>query len=128
MTAQECLEKIKAKLIISDAVCSITIIAERALSNRGYFRARLTLANGDFLEVSEYFLTENNGCSTIEYRHQWMDPARTKLIKRWDNAPHFPQLANFPHHIHIASETDAVPGTVMGIIHLIELFETELLT
>lgn len=80
-----------------------------------YFRARISLANGDFLEVSEYFLAGPEGCATIEYRHQWMDSTR-----------HFPELANFPHHIHLASETNAVPGTVMSVIELIDLLEAEL--
>lgn len=126
MKAKDCLEKIKARLILSGVVRSIAIVTERALDNRGYFRARMGLANGDFLEVSEYFLAGPNGCATIEYRHQWMDSAKTRLIRRWDNARHFPELANFPHHIHVASETNAVPGTVMSIIELIDFLEAEL--
>lgn len=128
MTAQDCLERIKAKLILSGAINSITIAAERAAGNHGYFRARMSLANGDFLEVSEYFLAGPEGCLTIEYRHQRMDRVKTRLIRRWDNARHFPELANFPHHMHLASETDVVPGVVMSIIELLDLLEKELLT
>lgn len=127
MNAQDCLEQIKAKLILSDVASSIEVTAERALDNRGYFRARISLANGDFLEVSEYFLAGPNGCATIEYRHQWMDSTKTQLIRRWDNARHFPELANFPHHIHVASEIKVIPGAVMSIIELIDLLEEELL-
>jgi hypothetical protein len=29
-------------------------------------------------------------------------------MNRWDNAPHFPKLANFPHHIH--KEDGSVQG------------------
>jgi hypothetical protein len=125
MNAQDCLERIKTKLILSSVVNSVAIIAERALNNRGYFRARMFLANGDFLEVSEYFLAGPEGCSTIEYRYQRMDKTKQQLIKRWDNARHFPKLANFPHHIHLASETDVMPGTVMSIIELLDLLEAE---
>jgi hypothetical protein len=126
MSAQDCLEQIKSKLILSSMVNSLAVVTERALGNRGYFRARMTLANGDFLEVSEYFLAGLEGCSTLEYRHQWMDRTKQRLIKRWDNARHFPELANFPHHIHVGSETEVIPGTVMSIIALIDLLEAEL--
>lgn len=30
------------------------MIAERAIQDRGYFRARMVLTNGDFLEISEW--------------------------------------------------------------------------
>lgn len=29
----------------------------------------------------------------------------TKPVLRWDNAPHYPSLANFPHHFHDDTET-----------------------
>jgi hypothetical protein len=28
----------------------------------------------------------------------------TKALIRWDNEPHFPTLASFPHHFHSATE------------------------
>jgi len=125
-TVRDCLEDIKAKIVMSGVVKSVTIVAERALADRGYFRARLCLANDDFPEVSEYFVVEPDGCSTMEYRHQWMDHSKQRLIKRWDNAEHFPDLTSFPHHIHVGSETNVIPGTVMGITELIDLLEAEL--
>jgi hypothetical protein len=126
MNAGEHLERIKTALILSAAVDAVTILAERAVSAQGYFRARITLVNGDFLEVSEYFLAGPEGCATVEYRHQWMDNARRQLIRRWDNARHFPELANFPHHIHVAGEHDVRPGKAMSIVELLALLEAEL--
>ena len=49
------LVEIKARWVASSAVASFTIVEERASSDRGYLRARLTLSNNDFLEVVEYF-------------------------------------------------------------------------
>ncbi len=89
-TVRDCLEDIKTKIVMSWVVKSMTIVAERALTDRGYFRARMTLINDDFLEVSEYFAAEQDGCSTIEYSCQWMDSSKQRLIKRWDNTEHFP--------------------------------------
>ncbi len=124
--AQAYLQHIKTSLVLSPVIISITIVTEYALTDRGYFRARLQLSNSDFLEVSEFFTVDAEGFSTQEYRYQWMDAAQEQLIKRWDNAKHFPTLPNFPHHIHIGSETNVVPGDQLGIVELLEQLKGEL--
>ena len=64
MAPQQYVADIKAKLVASAAVATITIVEERLLPDRGYFRARLTLRNSDFLEVAEYFVVEAGRCQT----------------------------------------------------------------
>ena len=125
MDVNVCLENIKEKIVLSPVVRSVTVVAERALNNRGYFRARMRLVNDDFLEVSEYIVVKCDRCSTKEYRYQWMDPVQQRLIKRWDNANHFPELENFPHHIHVGKETEVIPGMPLSIIELLDLLESE---
>ena len=98
------LQQMKTSLVLSPIITSITIVTEYAFTDRGYFRARLTLRNGDFLEVSEFFTVDAGGCSTQEYRYQWMDATQEQLITRWDNVPHHPQLDNYPHHFHKEQE------------------------
>jgi hypothetical protein len=51
-------ENIKSRLIASNAIATFTIVEELDFGDRGYFRARVTLSNEDFLEVAEYFKTE----------------------------------------------------------------------
>ncbi|WP_374796107.1 toxin-antitoxin system TumE family protein [Aerosakkonema funiforme] len=85
METQQYLNEIKAKLAASLAVASVTIVKERALLSQGYFRARLTLSNGDFLEVVEFFVLRDRTCVTESYRYQWMDNSQKVLRKRWDN-------------------------------------------
>lgn len=121
------LNLIKARLAASPIVTTTTIVAEYALADRGYVRARLTLANGDFLEVSEYFVLQEQNCLTIEYRHQRMDALKQHLIQRWDNATHFSDLPNAPHHLHIEREDNVIPGQLMSIIDLLGVLEEELL-
>ena len=96
------LNNVKARLATSAVIATVQVVAERSLDDRGYLRARLTLHNGDFLEVSEYFVVTSGQLATVDYRYQWMDPAHTRLIRRWDSARHFPGLPNFPHHVHLA--------------------------
>jgi len=78
------------------------------------------------LELSEYVVLAAETLTTVEYRYQWMDAEQGQLIKRWDNAPHYPHLANFPHHIHIGSEGQVIPGKPMNILEFIEGLEQEL--
>ena len=120
------LDLIRLKLSISDIVRAVDVVQERATENQGFFRARIRLQNDDFLEVAEYFAIENDRPLTIEYRFQWMDPTMQHLRKRWDNAAHHQGLPNFPHHVHVASESQIEPGSSLNIIALIDLLEQEL--
>jgi hypothetical protein len=64
MEPREYLAEIIAKLVASAIVAEVTIVEEYALPHRGYFRARLSLSNCDFLEVAEYFVVESGYCVT----------------------------------------------------------------
>lgn len=99
---------------------------ERILLNRGYFRARLRLTNTDFLEIAESFTIQDEQFITLGYRYQWMDEAKQVLKKRWDSVKHFPELPNFPHHVHINSESNVEPGLSRNIIEFIDFIESEL--
>lgn len=126
MDPQNCLTEIKAKLVASSVVASITVVEEYALPDRGYFRARLRLTNNDFLEVAEYFVVEQGRCVTKRYRYQWMDESQQALRKRWDNVEHFPNLPNFPHHVHVGEESRIEPGRSLSIVELLDLIEHKL--
>jgi hypothetical protein len=117
---------LKEKLRDSSVVLVTDIVDERVLLRRGYFRARLTLTNTDFLEIAESFTLQNGKLITLDYRYQWMDASKQILKKRWDSVKHFPGLSNFPHHIHIGSESNVEPGISRNILEFIEMMESEL--
>lgn len=123
MESSQYLENIKSRLIASNAIAAFTIVEELDLGDRGYLRVRVTLSNDDFLEVAEYFKITNNVVTTTRYRYQWMDCDRAKLRKRWDNVPHFPNLPNFPHHIHVELEENVISGYVLSIQGLLDILE-----
>ena len=79
MNAQSHLEKIKSKLAGATTIAQITVVQEYALQDRGFFRARLVLTNGDFVEVSEFFTIVGGQARLVEYRHQWMDSSQQIL-------------------------------------------------
>lgn len=117
---------IQEKLSNSLIVASIDIVDERVLLSQGYFRARLTLTNTDFLEIAESFTIQNDRLTTLDYRYQWMDASKQVLRKRWDSVKQFPGLPNFPHHTHIGSESNVEPGQCRNIIEFMEFVESEL--
>jgi hypothetical protein len=117
---------IKAALTRSPAVHEWIIVTELLLFDRGHFRVRLTLTNGDFVEASEFFYLRDNIIEPQRYRYQWMDAKQQQLKKRWDNAPHFPNIETFPHHVHIGQENTVSPSQILGIPGLIALLEEEL--
>jgi hypothetical protein len=121
--AQTYLDAILLKLTTSLIIKSVEVVQERSLEDRGFVRVRLRLVNDDFVEVAEFFVIAQGQVQTVEYRYQWMDPDQKHLRKRWDNARHYPDLPNFPHHVHVEDENTVEPGHPMGIVELIEVLE-----
>lgn len=126
MILEQYMAAVKEKLAGSSIISTIEISDERIFRNRGYFRARLTLINSDFLEIAESFAIQDNQTLTLDYRYQWMDSSKQMLRKRWDSVKHFPDLPNFPHHIHIGSEINVEPGKSRNILEFIDFMESEL--
>jgi hypothetical protein len=126
MEARNYLNELKTRLATSTAIAVIEGVTELEIGDRGYFRGRLSLSNGDFREVSEYFIIRGGKPETVEYRYQWMDNSKQRLIRRWDNARHFSELPNFAHHVHVGHEKQVVPGQAMSILNLIDLIEQQL--
>ena len=123
MKAQDYLDAIKLKLTTSPIIKEAHVVQERSLEDRGFFRARLRLVNDDFVEITEFFVIHQGQVQTVEYRYQWMDSDKQRLRKRWDNASHYPNLPNFPHHVHIGDEDRVESGQPMGSVALIDVLE-----
>jgi hypothetical protein len=55
-----------------------------------------------------------------------MDESQQTLRRRWDNVEHFPNLPNFPYHVHIIEESNVEPSSLINILELIDLIEAEI--
>jgi hypothetical protein len=60
------------------------------------FQLRLRI---EFTDQTVLYTNEYLGADTRKYAFQWQTAGNTWLV-HWDNAPHFPELATFPHHKH----------------------------
>jgi hypothetical protein len=127
MDVQTYFAAVKEKLLLCAKIASIDIVDEKvSLQNRGYLRVRLRLINGDFIETSEYVVADGDQLRTLKYRHQWMDESQIRLIKRWDNVPHFSQISSFPDHVHIGDEENVSASEPLSILDLIGIMEKDI--
>jgi len=127
MTIAEYLNAIKERLVTAPIVASFEIMRERTTSGDGHLRARLVLENGSQLEFSEYMQRsrDRGGIEVITYSYHWAD-ANNVLLKRWDNAPHFPDLPGFHHHVHDEDTGKVSPGKPMSIFAILDKLADEL--
>jgi len=51
------------------------------------------------IDNSILYIRELNTLTENKYSYHWQTQKK-KLICRWDNAPHHPQIKTFPHHKH----------------------------
>lgn len=117
MNPMEYVESVKERLSTDPIVLKFDIITEFANLNEGYIRVRANPTNGDWLDFSE-FVQQSDALEFVSYRHQWMDNDKN-TIRRWDNTPHYPDLENFPHHIHEGNDK-AIPGKPVNIFAVLE--------
>jgi len=66
--------------------------------NECYVRGVLTLIGGFELHIAEYVVTEPI-LTRPKYRYH-LQASGGKLVSRWDNAPHHPDVSTFPDHRH----------------------------
>lgn len=100
-------DAIETYILQSPAFKSYTIIRSEIAFGEGKLRIKSLLQNGGSVEFFIYVCEAGNQIQLLKYSFHWQDK-NMRLMKRWDNAPHYPNLPNAPHHIH---ESD---GSVSG--------------
>jgi hypothetical protein len=70
----------------------------------GRIWGRLRFYDGSLLEFEEK-LTQIDGVERVFYRYHYQRADGTPVF-RYDNAPHHPELPNFPHHKHIGDRVE----------------------
>jgi len=120
MTIEAYLHTMKERFVTDPIVTSFHVIRERSTLVDGHLRAQLALADGSQLEFSEYMQRSHTGeIAVITYSYHWTD-ADNHLIKRWDNTPHFPDLPEFPDHIHDGATGRVTTGQPMSIFAVLD--------
>lgn len=118
---EEYLSSIKTLIILDSHIVHWSVLREEIYEKKGFYRYRLKLKDESFIEAFEYFIIIENEIRTVKYSFHWQDKSG-KLIKRWDNAPHHPEIETFPHHLHLNDEKNVQPHQPINLIKLIESF------
>jgi hypothetical protein len=85
--------------------------------HRVNLRIRVRFASGHLLELNEAVIIEKGQINHLSYRYHFQD-RENQLVFRYDNAPHFPTLDNFPHHKHLSSKIEST--TKIPIVNAIK--------
>ena len=108
---EEYLRQIDELLSTSPVVSNIEIIRrsirDTDLEKVLNYRYRVTLLDGSLIEITERALEVQDSLEMTKYSHHWQD-VNGQLIKRWDNAPHHPEIDTFPYHLHEGAENNVL--------------------
>lgn len=112
--ASEYLVYVRSLILLDDQVQHWQIIREEAQGDNGVLRYRLLLRNQDLLDIFERFVIVNGQVTVARYSYHWQRSTQ-EFIKRWDNAPHYPNLTTYPHHLHDGDENHVLPHSSIKI-------------
>jgi len=117
---EEVIEKIRQ----SQIVASENVIFDKRSRYTGHIKGFFVFIDETVLYFSEFIVIEESGRLTRpSYRFHWQDQDRC-LIRRYDSAPHFPELDNFPHHVHYSDMVE--PFREIGIVNILKIVEDEI--
>jgi Family of unknown function (DUF6516) len=120
------LDAIERLFLLSPVVRSFQIREREERLQEGFIRVRAVLSNGDILEAFEFVVASPQAVQTRTYRIHWQS-AVGQLKRRWDNAPHYPDISTFPHHVHVGPSDHVDSSGEMNITKALALVETETL-
>ncbi|MCB9431114.1 MAG: hypothetical protein H6668_03935 [Ardenticatenaceae bacterium] len=84
------------------------ILLQKFSQFQGRIKARLYFWDGSQLNVEEVVTTQNGYPERVGYSYAYLHDEVN--VFRYDNAPHFPQFATFPHHKHVGADETAEPA------------------
>jgi len=111
----EYLNKVEAIVLKLENVYVERYEEEIIANNRINFRIRIRFKTGYLLELNEAVIAEADTITRLYYRYHFQDD-KNKLVFRYDNAPHFPDFINFPHHKHLPGEVTDTSETSIFIM------------
>jgi hypothetical protein len=66
-------------------------------------RIRIRFSEGSLLELTEAVVVETELLRHLGYRYHFQNK-ENRLLFRYYNTPHFPELDGFPHHKHLEND------------------------
>lgn len=123
--AADYLVHIKALIVVSPQIVHWTIVREESVDDIGLLRYKVVLQDGAFAEMFARFRIVAGQANVSKYSFHWQR-SDGQLLKRWDNAPHHPEIETFPHHLHDGSENNVQPSSPITAEQFLEAITAEL--
>jgi len=76
------------------------------------------LQDDSCLEMRDYLFADGSR----KYAYQWMEADGT-LRRRWDNAPHWSDVATAPHHVHLPGQETPEASIVTNLEDLLHFIQ-----
>ena len=124
--ARDYIEQIRTLIVSNQQVVSWAIAREEAQGDRGMFRYRLTLQDGTFLELFEFFIVTEAEVQVTKYSFHWQN-SDGQLRKRWDNAAHHREISTYPNHVHDKTEENVLPHQPINTEQLLAIVTREII-
>ncbi len=111
MKTREYYASVQKSILAAPHVIQSDISFDEISEEECYIRGILTLTGGYELHIAEYVVTEPE-FKRLKYRFH-LQSSEDKMLARWDNAPHHPEVETHPDHLHVGEKIKA--GAPMNI-------------
>ena len=83
-----------------------------------YLKIKVSLIDSSVLFIREYVDSKERS-----YSYHWQK-GDGRLLMRWDNAPHHPEVITFPHHKHVGGRV--VPSYAVTVDDILKEIEAKI--
>lgn len=123
MKSREYYVSVQAAILAAPHVIQTDISFDEISEEECYIRGVLTLVEGYELHIAEYVVTEPE-LKRLKYRFHLQSP-KGKMIARWDNAPHHPEVKTHHGHLHTWEKVKEnppadIPQVLTAVLSFIE--------
>ena len=100
-------------------ITAVNVMSDRHEARLSELKIRYVLIDASVLVYSDTILPR---LEKRKYAFQWMN-ADGSLRVRWDNAPHHPHIATYPHHKYVGDEAIIEPSEEMSLDAVLRTIE-----
>ncbi|MDP1714394.1 MAG: DUF6516 family protein [Anaerolineales bacterium] len=123
MNSREYYASVQTAILAAPHVIQSDISFDEVSEEECYIRGMLSLNGGYELHIAEYVVTEPQ-IKRLKYRYH-LQSSDNKLVARWDNAAHHPEVKTHPDHLHLGEKVKAnppvdIPQVLADVLSFIE--------
>ena len=98
-----------------DIIFSFNFLLYEREANISRLKIEIIFIDQSRLYVRDFYL----GGGKRKYAFHWMDK-NDKLLVRWDNTEHWPDIATYPHHKHVGNQLNIEASNEMLLEEVLE--------